>query len=70
MPDRQICRKPDTGQSVHISTSVAFGPVPTMDDEIVVLWWWWYRRQNIRRKYWVHPILRERFTLGTFETLI
>ncbi|KOB66903.1 Uncharacterized protein OBRU01_20600, partial [Operophtera brumata] len=80
-PDRQICRKPDTGQSVHITsdpgrnsdsqvlTSVEFGPARTMDDEIVVLWWYLNRRQN-KRKHWVHPILRERFSLGTFETLM
>ncbi|XP_047513201.1 protein ANTAGONIST OF LIKE HETEROCHROMATIN PROTEIN 1-like isoform X2 [Pieris napi] len=40
-----------------------------MDDEIVVLWWYLNRRQN-KRKHWVHPILRERFSLGTFETLM
>ncbi|KOB78119.1 Uncharacterized protein OBRU01_03075 [Operophtera brumata] len=57
-PDRQICRKPDTGQSVHITsdpgrnsdsqvlTSVEFGPARTMDDEIFVLWWYVNRRQN------------------------
>jgi hypothetical protein len=40
-----------------------------MDDEIVVLWWYLNRRQN-KRKHWVHPILRERFSLGPFETLM
>lgn len=47
----------------------------TMDvDEALVVMYYYLRRKRRKtakeRKYWVHPILRERFSLGTFQNLI
>jgi hypothetical protein len=43
------------------------------DDEALVVMWYFLKRrrkQVKKRKYWVHTILAERFTQGTFQTLI
>ncbi|XP_035432588.1 uncharacterized protein LOC118271408 isoform X2 [Spodoptera frugiperda] len=43
-------------------------------DEALVVMYYYLRRKRRKtakeRKYWVHPILRERFSLGTFQNLI
>ncbi|XP_045480414.1 protein ALP1-like [Harmonia axyridis] len=44
------------------------------DDDVLILWWYLRRmrrkRCRKRRQHWVHPILRDRFSTGTFETLM
>ncbi|KOB72261.1 putative nuclease HARBI1-like protein [Operophtera brumata] len=42
-------------------------------DEALVVMYYYLRRKREKtakkRKYWVHPILKERFSLGTFQNL-
>lgn len=55
---------------------IEFGVVSAtflMDVNMFVLMYWYRRRrkrQVISRRYWEHPIVRERYNLGTFRNLM
>ncbi|CAG9785556.1 unnamed protein product [Diatraea saccharalis] len=67
------CRPPRPSSSI-LSTLLYERRLCTMDaDEVLVVVYYLRRKQKKRakeRKYWVLPILRERFGLGTFQNLI